>query len=372
MAHRKRTLLPIGIHLGAEAVNMVQLDQAEGDVRVVSKASLSYPRRVPSDLPDLDAEGEVADMSKEEEDAQYELALSFIRKKITSNGFRNKDAVISLPSRHLVIQHVRLAAMQPEEMAAALMYELRGKLPFEPQQAVVRHIVAGTVSENNEAKQDVIVLAARRSVVEKHVAGMAHLGLRVVGVGAEPCAMCYPYGFAAAHASPSQEGPPTLMIVHLGASRIHVAILRAQETTFVKEVLQGTSHLTKSLAKAQNMPVDSAVALRASWCEKPGPEHLQAAVEAYKSIRPVLEHLCDEIESCMRYHASLARGARVDRLYFVGPDARDRGLVHVLSAHLAVPCDLGDPVGAITGHGDREHAEPEMAVAAGLSLFGAQ
>ena len=372
MAHHKRTLLPVGIHFGAEAVHMVQLEQAENDVQMVSKASLYYPRGVSNDLPAIDAEGEVAEVSKEEEDAQCELALSFVRQKITSNGFRSKDAVISLPSRHLLIQHVRLAAMQPEEMMAALLYQLRGKLPFDPQQAVVRHIVAGTVSENNETKQDVIVLAARRSIVEKHVAGMARLGVRVIGVGAEPCAMCYPYGFAAAHAPPSQEGPPTLMIVHLGASRIHVAILRAQETTFVKEVLQGTSHLTKSLAKARNMPVHAAIAMRASWCEKPGPEHLQAAVEAYKNIRPVLEHLCDEIEACMRYHASLARGARVDRLYFVGPDARDRGLVHVLSAHLAVPCDLGDPVGAITGHGDRERAEPELAVAAGLSLFGAQ
>jgi type IV pilus assembly protein PilM len=372
MAHRKRTLLPIGIHLGAEAVHMVQLDQAEGDVQVVSKASLYYPRGVSSDLPTIDAEGEFQALSTEEEDAKYKLALSFIRKKITSNGFRGKDAAISLPSRHLAIQHVRLAAMQPEEMMAALLYELRGKLPFDPQQAVVRHIVAGTVSENNETKQDVIVLAARRSVVEKYVAGMARLGLHVIGVGAEPCAMCYPYGFAAAHAPPSQEGPPTLMIVHLGASTIHVAIVRAHETTFVKEVLQGTSHLTKSLAKARNMPVDGAAALRASWCEKPSPAHLEAAVEAYNSIRPVLEHLCDEIESCMRYHASLARGARVDRLYFVGPDARDRGLVRVLGAHLAVPCDLGDPIGVIRGCEDREHAEPEMAVSAGLSLFSAQ
>jgi len=373
MAYHKRTLLPIGIHLGAEAVHMVQLDQAEGDVQVVSKASLYFPQGGPGDLASVTADGNVVEETSTEA-AQYnnEMALEFIRKKIASNGFRGKDAVISLPSHDLVIQHVRLATMQPEEMAAAMMYELRGKLPFDPQQAVVRHIVAGTVSENNETKQDVIVLAARRSVVEKHVAEMGRLGIQVVGVGAEPCAMCHAYAFAATHAMASQEGPPSLMLVHLGARTTHVAILRGQETTFVKELTQGTGELTKALAKAGCMPIEAAATLRVSWCEAPTPEHLEAAVEGYNSIRPALEHFVDEIESCLRYHASLTRGARVDRLYFLGADARDRGLVRVLSANLTVPCELGDPIGTLTGRQGPQHAEPETAVSVGLSLFSAQ
>ena len=371
MAHRKRTLLPIGIHLGAEAVHMTQLDQAEGDVQMVSKAGLYFPQGSSGPLPSLDSEGEVEEASDTQDEANYELALSFIRKRLATDGFRGKDAVISLPSRHLVIQHVRLATMQPEEMASALMHELSGKLPFDPQQAVVRHIVAGTVSENSETKQDVIVLAARRAVVEKHVAEMTRLGLQVIGVGAEPCAMCYAYAFAATHGLPSQEGPRSLMFVHLGFRTTHVAILRGQDTTFVKEMAHGTRQLTRWLAKSRNISADQATALRAKWCEAPTPENMEAAVEAYNRFRPVLDHLTDEIDSCLRYHASLSRGARVDRLYFVGPDARDRGLVRVLSSNLTVPGDLGDPIGALTGRGDRQQAEPDLAVSVGLSLFSA-
>jgi type IV pilus assembly protein PilM len=369
MAHRKRTLLPIGIHLGTEAIHMAQLDQAEGDVQVVSKASMYFPAGKPGQGRTIETAETVDAPSEETDKANYELGLSFIRKKVGSNGFRGREAVISLPPQHLTIQHVRLGQMQPEELATALPGELRGKLPFDAQQAVIRHIVAGTVSENNEAKQDLIVLAARRAVVERHVEAMNHMGLHVIGVGAEPCAMCYAYAFAATHGQATQEGPASLMVVYLGSRVVHVAITRGGETTFVKEVEQGTRLLTKALAQARDIPVEEAAALRAQWCQAPGQESLQAAVDAYNSIKPALEHLIDEIESCMRYHASLSRGVRVDRVCFVGPDARDRGLMHVLSAQLAAACELGDPFGVVTGRADREHAEPDMAVAVGLSLF---
>jgi len=137
-------------------------------------------------------------------------------------------------------------------------------------------------------------------------------------------------------------------------------------------VLQGTHQLTRSLAQARSIPIGEAMALRESWRASPTPQHIEAAVEAYNSIRPALEHLAEEIESCLRYHASLARGARVDRVHFVGPDACDRGLVRVLGTCLNLPCEVGDPIGTVLGRPDSEHAEPHMAVAVGLSLFSAE
>ena len=297
---------------------------------------------------------------------------TFIRQKIATDGFRGTEAVISLPSEHLTIQHVRLPPIQPEDMVAALPAELQGKLPFDAKDAVVRHIVAGMVTENNETKQDVIVLAAQRAVVEMQVAAMTKMGLHVIGVGAEPCAMCYAYMFAAGHQPATHEGPPNLMIVSIGARLTQVAIMKGSDTTFVKGVEQGTDTLVAALAKARGVPVAEAAALRKKWMESTNAEDLHQAVEAYKGVRWGLEHFVDEIESCMRYHASLARGTRVDRVYFVGPEARDAALMKVLSGQLGVACDVGDPIGVVTGARNSPQPEPELAVAVGLSLFSAQ
>ena len=367
MPHRKRLLLPIGIHFSSEALYMAQLEQADGQVLVVSKATKHLTTDPSADGRTRPSDTAVPDPADEARQAE---AMQFVREKITTNGFRGNEAVISLPPEHLVIQHVRLAPMQPEELSSGLTVELQGKLPFDPKQAVIRHIVAGTVSENNEMKQDVIALAARRAIIEKHVASVNRLGLTVTGVGVEPCAMCYPYMFAASSEPATAEGPPPIMIVHLGTRTTYVAIVRGAEMTFVKGVEIGTDNLVEALAAAKRLTVAEAAALRAKWCGSSGPSAIQEAVEAYNSIRWNLEHISDELESCMRYHTSLARGTPIDRLLFLGPEARDQALVRVISAHVGVACEVGNPFASVTGTAGA--GEPEMAVAVGLSLFGAQ
>jgi type IV pilus assembly protein PilM len=370
MARARRILLPIGIHLNADAVYMVQFEQTEGTVSVVSKAAKRF---APAPDANFDAGIGMPQTGRAltgADDSRYEEARQFIREKITSNGFRGAEAVLSLPAESLVIQHVRLPPIQPEELAATVMAELQGKLPFDPEEAEVRHIVAGTVSENNETKQDVIVLAALRNAIERQVSAVARLGLRVVGVGVEPCAMCYPYMFASAHAAPTPEGPPSLMIVFLGARATYVAILRGQEMTFVKGVELGIDNLLDPLARAKGITATEVAALRARWRESS--TAVPEGVEAYNGIRFDLEHIVDEIQSCMRYYASLARGTHVDRVIFVGPEARDRALVRVIGAHVGVPCDVGSPLAIIADPPGQGEPEPEMAAAAGLSLFTAQ
>jgi type IV pilus assembly protein PilM len=369
MARAKRTLLPIGIHLNADSVYMVQLEQTEGTVAVVSKAAKQFAPPPPNAEADLGAAWAGRALGGAD-DARYEEVRQFIREKVTSNGFRGAEAVLGLPTENLVIEHVRLSPVQPEELAGALLAELQGKLPFDPEEAEIRHIVAGTVSENNEPKQDVIVLAALRDTIERHVEAMARLGLTVVGVGVEPCAMCYPYMFAAVHAAATPDGPPSLMLVYVGPRATYVGILRGHEITFVKGVELGANNLLDPIARAKGITAADAAALRARWRESS--TAVPEAVEAYNGIRFDLEHIVDEIQSCMRYYASLSRGTHVDRVVFVGPEARDRALVRVIGAHVGVPCEIGHPLGVIADSSSQADPEPEMAAAAGLSLFAAQ
>jgi Tfp pilus assembly PilM family ATPase len=138
---------------------MVQLEQVDGTVEVVSKAARQFASApLPPPKKDGGPVGQAASLVGHEE------ARAFIREKMASDGFRGKQAVISIPADQLIIQHLRLSPVPPEEMSGTLLAELQGKLPYDPRKAVVRHIVAGQVSENNEMKQDVIVLAIRRDL----------------------------------------------------------------------------------------------------------------------------------------------------------------------------------------------------------------
>jgi Tfp pilus assembly PilM family ATPase len=372
MAYRKRVPLPIGIHLNADAVFMAQLEQGDTGLSVVSKAAkhfTSVPTAASNSSTPSEAMGgsDVATM----DDSRYDEAREFIRDRIANDGFHGKDVVLSLPSECLVIQHVRVLPLPMEELTGVLPGELQGKLPFDPRKAVLRYIVAGQVSENGETKQDVIVLAVRREVIETAVGSITKLGLQVVGVGVEPCCMCYPYTFAASRTVPTAEGPPGLMLVYLGPRTTHVGIIRGTETAFVKGIELGTDHLVEALAAARTVTPQQIAVLRDQWQKANKPEELNEAVAAYNSIQWNLGHIVDEIQSCMRYYMSLARGARIERLVFLGPESQDKALVRVLGAHLSLTCEMGNPVEVVTGTAS-DAMGPEMAVAVGLSLFGAQ
>jgi len=363
----KRRLLPVGVHVALEGAHLIQFEQAGDRMVVVARASAAFTR------PE-DAVRRLVSARREGEEApepDCRAAIEFVAKETTTNGFRGKEVVVSLPSEQLVVQHVRLPPMGEDELRTALPFELEGKLPFAPREAVVRHIVAGTVTEEGETKHEVIALAMRREVVQRRLAALERLKLTLVGAGVEPCTMCYPWAWASEHAGPSQSGPPCLMLVHLGWERTDVAILRGQEVAFVKPVAQGVDHVIEAVSMVRDIPLEEAADLVARWRAEPTPEHLDEAVAAYSRCRGCTGHLVDEIQSCIRYHASLARGKGVDRVVFVGPGARDKALVRVLEANLPVPCEVGDPVGTVTGEADPEGPAPELAVAVGLSLFGA-
>lgn len=187
--------------------------------------------------------------------------------------------------------------------------------------------------------------------------------------------MCYPYTFAASHATVSPEGPGSLVLVHIGSLSTYVAIARGEETRFVKGITLGMESVVQAVADARKTSLGQTRATMSSWGAGTGNGGAirAEAVEAYNQIRKFLEHfVVDEIESCIRYYHSLARGAGIDRIIFLGPGARDRALVQVIGSYLSVPCEVGAPLRAAGGSEADGEPEPELAVALGLSLLRAQ
>jgi len=106
------------------------------------------------------------------------------------------------------------------------------------------------------------------------------------------------------------------------------------------------------------------------------PEEMDVAT----AISPTLRSLCEELRSCVRYHDLLFDGQRVEKVIFVGGQAKNTVLCQQVARGLGLPAHLGDPVARVaaetrTGkHSDLESGERhcEWAVAFGLSLGGAE
>jgi Tfp pilus assembly PilM family ATPase len=84
----------------------------------------------------------------------------------------------------------------------------------------------------------------------------------------------------------------------------------------------------------------------------------------------------EELNRCRRYYESTFPNKPVDRLVFVGGEAKQRGLCHAIAREMALPAQVGDPLarmGRTTSVGiesglDRRQPQPGWAVAIGLTL----
>lgn len=341
---KKRSPLPIGVHIGDEGVHLVQFDQSQGIVRLVAKASKAF-----------------GDVDLGSENQKNVEAVDFIKHALSGGNFRGKAVAMSLPNKDLTIQYLRMPVMAPEELAKALPFELEDKLSFSPKGAVIRHIVPGVISQDNETKTEVIVLAVERAVVEGRMRAIARAGVSISTVGAEVCAMSVPFGFLEERLVAQQETPRAVLIFHLGGMESHVAILRGGELVFVKEFMSDVAGVGQGDADAE------------AGMNNPATQNGE-----------VENLIASEIESCMRYYASVSRGVRVETVYLVGNIKRESSLLKLLAECLGVPVEAGDPLAVISrssvvmpGEESREtrgeggggmDVQPELAVAAGLAL----
>jgi cell division ATPase FtsA len=95
-----------------------------------------------------------------------------------------------------------------------------------------------------------------------------------------------------------------------------------------------------------------------------------------QSIREPLNRMVDELNLCRRYHEATFPNRPVNRLIFVGGEARQRSLCAHVAQEMGLAAQVGDPMvrmGRISEIGiesgiDRRQPQPNWSVAIGLSI----
>jgi Tfp pilus assembly PilM family ATPase len=72
-----------------------------------------------------------------------------------------------------------------------------------------------------------------------------------------------------------------------------------------------------------------------------------SAGPAEANLSESLEMITDEVSMCLRYYAAQFPGKRVDRLVFVGGEARHKGLCQEIARRLKLSAQMADPMARI-------------------------
>ncbi len=351
----KGKALPIGIDIGTSRLKMLQL-------RALPKGAYSVIAMAFTDIP-----GE----ARREPSVRMHFLHESIRTMIRSAPFKGNQCILSLPAEMTFVQHLKVAKMPADQLSASLHWELQGKLPYDPARAVIRHLVAGDIYADNEAKQEIIVMAANRDTVESHIDLLRRAKMDCTGVNIEPCAIvdCFSRMFRR-----TTDAARATLFVDIGAGSTQVVVAHGPDVVFARNLFLAGNQFDQAVADNLKVPLDEAHRLR---CQVSGgylkdEEQINKLGQAQNAAVDLLgEHLT----SCLRYYESVFPNRPVERAVFLGGQAYDKRLCQALARHLTLPAQIGDPLagigqeeGAAESVSPNEEGLPDWAVAVGLSI----
>jgi type IV pilus assembly protein PilM len=402
---------PIGIDFGTDTLRLVQVSTSSSETRVVAAASVDVPGHIRND-------------------AQQRLTFfgNSLRELLATGGFKGRQAVMGLPSSVLHLLHMRLPIMDSATLVKALPQEARGKLPFDPSHAIIRHIVAGEIYHGQEQKIETILMASPKSTIESLLSAAGKAKLDIVSINTEPAAMLD----CMMRLGRKEDREKTICYVDIGASGSRVVVAQGTRIAFARSIPIGGDHFTRAVASAAKMSFENAKLLRLRLAELTGTQVVSSPEMAVEkpaeivpdgqteensfallgaamakqekkaaatvapappqpppeaegmrelrgvetAVRELLTRLVRELELCRRYHEATFSSMPVEKMVFLGGEARQRGLCSFVAREMGLAASMADPIarmprspGLDAENGlDVSKPQPGWAVALGLSM----
>lgn len=370
---------PIGVDFGSETLRMAQLQVTDGEYRLIGAASANIPMSI-----------------RKDNNARMQFLSDACKNVYIKGKFTGKKVVIGIPASLMHVVHLRVPKMDEEALKRALPWELKGKIPIEPSRALLRHVIAGPVFQDQEEKLEVIVMAVQRETVDQFIRLAEMSKLDVVALQPEPKALldCFRMLFRKKNA----DGELTSMFIDIGFSGTRVIVGNGDLILFARFIPIGSDQFNYAASVALKLPVHEARQRRIEHAALPAMDMEMAAAASVAVADPILdpmtakrqaekgviedacrdplERLITELELCRRYHEATFPNRTIDRIVFVGGESMHRTMCQQIAKRLGVAAQLGDPMVRLGRNAkispesglDLTQPQPAWAIAVGLSI----
>ena len=203
-------------------------------------------------------------------------------------------------------------------------------------QAVLEHQSLGIVQTPDGPRTRVVLVAARREMIDGLLAATRNAGLRPEGIDLSAFAMIR------ALYRPGREGA-TLYVSVGGMTNIAVAV--GTTCVFTRVVAHGTEAMAAELAERRGLTLDHA----RGWLTHVGmlmptddvDGDTEIVVEARAVLSEGLHRISDEVRNSLDFHRAQAGAAEVERAILTGPAVSIAGFSDQLAEQIGLPLECG-------------------------------
>jgi type IV pilus assembly protein PilM len=336
----KRNPSLVGLELEPSGVHAAAVTTA-GGLSVKLAASAPLPAGVVRD-------GEVVDA---------EALSGVLRTLFAEHKGLDKRVRIGVANQKIVVRVIELPVIEdPKELDAAVKFTAADELPMPLDAAVLDWQPLEVAETPTGPRQRVLLVAARRDMIDKVLAATRGAGLRPEGIDLAA------FGMIRAFAAGAAADEDVLYLAVGGLTNLAVA--RGATCTFTRVVGGGLEAVAVELAERRALPLDQArsIIAQAGVDEDLDVDADEGTVrDARLLLSDGIRRIAGEVRNTIDFHLASAPG-RVTRCVLTGPAVAVPGFAEALSADLNLPVEPG----VVPGAGLEQPGR--VAVAAGLAV----
>ncbi len=339
----------VGVDIGTHAIYVAEVTQTRRGPKLTNFGGTTL------------AQGAVSEGVVEDVDAVADAAQQLIKQA----GIKEKRVNVGISNQHVVVRQVELPQMSDEELNSALRYQVQEYIPIPVEEAELDYYrLEDITGEDGTAMVRVLLVAAERETVSRHLSVVEGAGLRPVGMDLNAFAV-----LRATVPDPETVTSPE-MIVDIGSGITNIVIHEHGLPRFVRILVLGGGDMTETLMEELEVSFDEAEELK---------RRASAAGDADDASRVISRHLddfTDEVRGSLDYHLAQTGGAAIERIVISGGGSKLAGLREELEDVLRIPVDHARPFQDLeigdTVYSEEDLAEIELLLttAIGLALGG--
>lgn len=284
-----------------------------------------------------------------------------IKTLVNQIKLKNKALCTSISGTSVIIKRMSLEVPNLKDLQDQVFWEAEQYLPFDVSEVVMDYQV---LSRSKDFKTDVILVAAKKTVLDSYMDVVQDSGLRPKIVDVDFFALQNLYE-ANYPPNPSE----AVAVVDIGASSLKITIVQGGIPVFTKDSAIGGRNLTAEIQKSLNLSYADAETLKVGG--GPGGTMPQ---EVSDLMQLMAENFATEIKRAIDFYNASSSGAPVAYVMLAGGGAKIPNLSKVVEDTVARPSQLINPFNSITYDPSiftqeyLSHIGPIAAIPLGLAL----
>ncbi len=334
------------VGLDIEPGYVAAVEAAGGRVAVHRAAAAPLP-------PGVVRDGEVIDVE----------ALADSLKRLFAEHKLGRRVRVGVANQRIVMRTLDLPPLeQPKEIASAVRFQAQDHIPMPLDQAVLEHHSLGIVETPEGPRSRVVLVAARRDMIDRLLEALRRANLRPHGIDLSAFAM-----IRALH-RPERQGASVYVSIG-GVTNIAVAV--GPTCVFTRVVAHGSEAMAGELAERRGLTLEHAHA----WLKHVGllspiddiEGDREIVVEARNVLTEAVHRIADDVRNSLDYYAMQPGSTEVESVVLTGPVIAIPGFADQLGETLGLPVEPGVVAEGRPGaYGDVDAGR--LAVAAGLTI----